>query len=409
MLGDARGEPAPAGTLGGELKRFLYDDAVAHVHVRSFFMDRLNPAPPNNAAWAGGGWVGLETGWLYDAIRFGAVGYTTQPLWAPADTDGTQLLKTGQYGFFVLGQAYASIRAGDHAFTGFRQMIDELEVNPNDDRMVPITFEAYALRGRFGAVSYFAGYVAAIKPKDYWTFINMGERAGAPNVNAGMALASLTYGRLDDLRLRVSTYHVPDILTSSYVDIARTLAVSDGVRVRFSAQGMLQESNGSDRLTGTSFSTFAAGGRLDVLWGALDLWGVYTEVGRAAAYRAPYGQWIGYTKQMTRDFNRAGERAWQVGLTYDLASVGMDGLTFLGSATLGSYAVNADSDAALSRNNEYDIDAIYQVAGRNAPDWLKPLQLRGRFAYVDQFLNASVTSVTEYRLILNYEVKLKAR
>lgn len=173
--------PAQADDLAAELKRFLHDDAVATLHLRSDFLDRTNPAPPNNAAWAGDGWVGLRTGWFYDTLQLGAVSYTAQPLWAPTSTDGTQLLKPGQYGFFVLGQAYASIRAQGQVFTGFRQEIDELEVNPNDDRMIPLLFEAYALRGQVGAVNYFAGCVAAIKPKELPSFINMAERAGAPN------------------------------------------------------------------------------------------------------------------------------------------------------------------------------------------------------------------------------------
>jgi hypothetical protein len=62
---------------------------------------------------------------VHDTVQLGAVGYTTPPLWAPHDTDGTQLLKTGQYGFYVLGQAYASVKAGAHAFTGYRQTIDD--------------------------------------------------------------------------------------------------------------------------------------------------------------------------------------------------------------------------------------------------------------------------------------------
>jgi hypothetical protein len=59
--------------------------------------------------------------------------------------------------------------------------------------------------------------------------------------------------------------------------------------------------------------------------------------------------------------------------------------------------------------NEYDFDLIYQVAAKAAPDWLKPLQLRGRAAYVDQFLNGTLTSIEEYRLILNYELTWKGR
>lgn len=394
--------------LRRELARFLHDEATAYIHVRSFFMDRLNPTPPNNAAWAGGGWVGLQTGWFYDILQFGAVGYTTQPLWAPHSTDGTVLLKTDQYGFFVLGQAYASLKAGSHAFTGYRQLIDEMEVNPNDDRMVPITFEAYALRGKIDHLSYFAGYVAAIKPKDYSAFINMAERAGAPNVDAGMGLLSLTYGSLDDLRLRASAYYVPNILTSSYADAAKVLPLSETVRLRISGQGMVQGSNGRDLLTGTSFSTFALGAKVELLWGPFDIWGVYTQIGTAAAYRAPYGQWIGYTKQITKDFDRAGERAWQAGLTIDFAPFGLRGLSFLGSVTLGDRAINPATHAPLDRINEYDLDLMYQPSFTGMPEWLKPLQLRGRFAYVDQYApNGSATSITDYRLILNYVITLK--
>src|SRR5262245_50055476 len=163
---------------------------------------------------------------------------------------------------------------------------------------------------------------------------------------------------------------------------------------------MVQGSNGLDRLTGQAFSTFAAGARVDLIWGPATLWGVFTQTGSAAQYQTPYGQWIGYTKQITKDFDRAGERAWQAGVILDLAAIYLPGLTVMGSATLGDSAINPANRAPLSRNNEYDFDLIYQVAAKAAPDWLKPLQLRGRAAYVDQFQNGAMTSITEYRLIL---------
>lgn len=397
---------ANAQELGPALKAFVHDDAVATVHLRSFYLDRTNVRPPNNVAWAGGGWIGYQSGWLYDTLQLGGVGYTTQPLWAPANTDGTTLLKVGQYGFFVMGQAYASARALGQVFTGYRQIIDELEVNPNDDRMIPITFEAYALRGRIASVNYFGGYVAAIKPKDYWTFINMGERAGAPNHNAGMGLFSLKYGSLDDLRLRGSVYYVPDILTSSYGDVGRTFALADRLRFRFESNVMVQGSNGLNLLTSQPFSTWSAGVRTTLLLADFAVWGAYTQTGSAAAYRTPYGQWIGYTKQITLDFDRANERAWQAGITYDFATIGLRGLTFLASGTFGSGAINSTTGTPLANNNEYDFDMIYQVAGApSAPEWLKPLQLRGRMAYIDQYSSAGRATINDYRLILNYEMK----
>ena len=44
---------------------------------------------------------------------------------------------------------------------------------------------------------------------------------------------------------------------------------------------------------------------------------------------------------------------------------------------------------------------------KNAPDWLKPFNLRNRVAFVDQYLNNTVTSYTEYRVQLNYELTWK--
>jgi hypothetical protein len=399
--------PSQADELGSELTRSLHEDARAVLHFRSYFLDRTNPTPPNNAAWAGGGWVGLQTGWFYDTFQLTAVGYTTQPLWAPPTTDGTQLLAPGQYGFWTLGEANVSVRAKDQVFTAYRQQLDELEVNPNDDRMIPNTFEAYALRGALGPVSYFAGYVAAMKFKGVPYFVNMAERAGAPNVNAGMALADVKYGDVDKVRLRSSVYYVPDILTSNYNDFVLGFPITESFRVRLGGQFMVQGSNGLNLLTGTSFGTFAAGGRVDLIWGPATLWGVFTQTGSAAQYQTPYGQWIGYTKQITKDFDRAGERAWQIGVIYDFSGIGLPGLLFTGSATLGDNAINAANGAALARMNEYDFDLIYQVAAKTAPDWLKPLQLRARAAYVDQFLSGMLTSIEEYRLILNYEIAFK--
>lgn len=397
--------PVHAQSLGDALKSFVHDDAIATVHLRSFYFDRTNPQWPNNVAWAGGGWLGYESGWLYDTLKIGGVGYTTQPIWAPATTPGSGILKPGQYGFFVLGQAYASVQAKGQVFTAYRQLIDELEVNPNDDRMIPNTFEAYALRGRLGAVNYFAGYVAAMKFKDSPYFINMGQRAGAPNHNAGMGLFSLKYGSLDDLRLRGSVYYVPDILTSTYGDIARTVALDDWLKFRFESNVMVQGSNGLDLLTGRPFSTWSAGARATFLVKDLTVWGAYTQVGSAYQYQTPYGQWIGYTKQITLDFDRANERAWQAGMTYNFASIGLKGLTLLASATFGHGAINVATGAPLSNNNEFDFDVIYQVVPDANPEWLRPLQLRWRMGLVDQTLNGVTTYINDYRAILNYEVK----
>jgi hypothetical protein len=400
--------PVVAQDLKSELQRFLHDEAQATVHVRSYYFDRRDPTPPANVALAGGGHIGLQSGWFYDTLQIGAVGYTTQPLWAPQDrvqtSDLTRLLKRGGYGFFTLGQAYASLRWNDQVFTAYRQSIDELEVNPRDNRMLPNTFEAYALRGTVGPVRYFGGYLAAIKPRDHSDFINMAEAAGAPNVNAGMLLGTLRYGDADTFGVRAGTYVVPDILWSSYGDAAGTLTIDEDFRLRLAAQLGVQGSNGADLLTGGPFSTFWAGGQAEALWGPFMFRLAYQQVGSAARWRSPYGVFIGYNKRQVLDFDRAGERSWQAAAAYDFGSVGLRGLRFTGSATYGADAIVAQTGARLPETWEYDLDLQFGADRLALPDWLKPLNLRGRVAFIDRYLAGTVNSLTEYRVILNYTV-----
>ena len=66
--------------------------------------------------------------------------------------------------------------------------------------------------------------------------------------------------------------------------------------------------------------------------------------------------------------------------------------------------------AGLSTNWEYDLElAIRGDAMDNAPDWLKPFNLRNRVAFVDQFQGDRTlsSSFTEYRIQLNYELTWK--
>jgi hypothetical protein len=408
----ALSDPVGAQEVGADLRRFLLDDATTTVHVRSYYLDRSNPSPPNNVAWAGGGWIGYETGWLHDVLKLGAIGYTTQPLWAPQSTDGTLLLKPQQYGYWTVGQAYASLKLREQVFTAYRQELDEFEVNPQDDRMIPNLFEAYALRGMVGPMSYFAGYVTRMKLRGQSEFDNMAQIAvnqygrGNSVPSTGLYLGALGYTLGDDLALRASTYHAPDILSSGYGDITWSAPMPRHMKLTLSSNVMVQGSS-SDTLIGKPFSTWSAGGRAILGWYDATVWTAYMQTGSASNYRTPYGQWIGYGKQITKDFNRANERAFQIGTTYDFKGVGLPGLTFLGSATMGSGAINPDTGAAVTQNAEFDFDLEYKFAAEPWPDWLKPLALRGRAGLVQENLNGRPSAINEYRLILNYEVQFK--
>ena len=62
---------AAAGTAraSDSLADALGRDSEVTLHFRTYYFDRLNPSPPDDAAWAIGGWVGYRTGWIGDAVK----------------------------------------------------------------------------------------------------------------------------------------------------------------------------------------------------------------------------------------------------------------------------------------------------------------------------------------------------
>src|SRR5689334_9485041 len=85
-----------------ETRRQAFRDTKFYGELRSFYMDSDNINGSVNQAWALGGSLGFKTGYFRDLFAFGATGYTSQPLYAPAGKGGTQLLTSSQQGYTVL-------------------------------------------------------------------------------------------------------------------------------------------------------------------------------------------------------------------------------------------------------------------------------------------------------------------
>src|SRR5258705_11714091 len=91
----------------------------------------------------------MKTGYFLDHIAFGATLYTSNPIYAPDDRDGTLLLAPGQNGYTVLGEFYTELRiVKDVGITVGAKGYDTPFINRNDTRMTPNTFEAIVLQGR---------------------------------------------------------------------------------------------------------------------------------------------------------------------------------------------------------------------------------------------------------------------
>jgi hypothetical protein len=222
-----------------------------------------------------------------------------------------------------------------------------------------------------------------------------------------MILAGGTFSPDDTFKARLSAYHVPNILSSGYADAAKLFSLTDDIDLRVSGQVMVQGSTGGHLLTGRAFSTWSGGIDVDLILGPFTLSAIYTQTGSAAAYRSPYGSWAGYTQMLLRDFNRANEGAFLIGTKFDLAAVSLPGFALSTNFVFGNGAITAGTGVPLSTNNEYDftLDYLFANSRLDWPQWLRPLWIRGRIGMLDQFQNGGYSSIRDYRVIANYEVK----
>ncbi|MGE0154830.1 MAG: OprD family outer membrane porin [Reyranellaceae bacterium] len=386
-----------------EFARALYEDASLTVHFRSYYLGRVVPDGPDMGAWANGGWIGYQSGWFGDAVRFGLVGYGSVPFWAPESRDGTLLLAEDQKGYAVLGQAYLALKLWDQVITGYRQLVDLPEVNPQDNRMTPNTFEGVSIAGEVSVFDYYGGFLWAMKRRNEVKFRDLAEIAGATAVQRSMWLAGIGVTPIDDLKLRVSSFIVPDVLWSSYADFVWLTPLAENVKLRLGGQFMYQQSVGSDLITGASFDTWAAGAKADVIVGPVTLTAAYTKIGDDAQYRSPYGTWPGYTSMIVTDFNRAREQAFLVGGNLDFAFLGLTGLSFTGYAVFGNRAIDPLTRASLSDKNEYDLTLDYRFSAAYWPEVARPLWIRARATYIDETLGGDTRTTKDYRVIVNYE------
>lgn len=395
------------GATENPLFNALVRDSETTLHFRSHYLARDRRDLSDSLAWAGGGWVGYRSGWLADHLQIGLTGYTSQKIHGPEDKDGASLLLVGQRSYSVLGEAYASLKLGEHKLSGGRFVVNQFELNPQDTRMTPRSFEGLAASGKVGGIDYYLGRFEKMKARNWDTFEEVSEVAGAPQAKAPLWLISLRAKPSEAWQLGYASYQVRDVLTSHYAEASWQTDLSSATRLRLNGQYMRQGSNGRDLLTGQAFDTWSTGLKADLMHGPLTLSAIAMKTDEAAAYRVPFGSWVGYTCRMITNFNRAGERAWGADAIIDFATLGAPGLVLTTSATRGSGAINANTGAPLSRNTELDFTADYRFNQAAWPEWARPLWLRLRLGRLDQTLGERHDVTKEYHLILNYAITFK--
>jgi hypothetical protein len=395
--------PEPALTVPQAKKEALppfFADTRFGAQLKTFYLNRDQFDPNRSAAWALGGSLSYLSGYLADLIRIGAVGYTSQPLWAPREYDGTQLLKPGQEGYTVLGQVYAEIKLTDRIFGALgRKEYSTPYINKNDVRMTPNTFQGAAVYGTAGgndgapAWRFGAGYVSKIKTVNSNQFVWMSQQAGAPaGVERGVYVAGANYAH-KGLSIGAIDYYSDDIMNIFFTEAKYRLPVTTGYELTLHAQYADQRSTGADLLTGASFSTNQWGLKADLSFPETTLTLAYTATANGASMRSPWGGYPGYTSVQVEDFDRAGEGALLLKAAYDFSRHGVEGLTAYALAVIGNGVSAPDYN-----QNEYDINLQWTPNG--GP--LEGASFRLRYARVDQRGGGDPT-LNDFRLIATYD------
>ncbi len=349
-------------------------------------------------AWAAPGEIAYRSGQWRDFLTIGASLYGSYKINGNAFPGATGMLQLDGDNITTLGQAYVELDWKGVTGRFYRQALDVPYLNRNDSRMIPNTFEAYGIGREGTSLDFLVGYVDKVKLRNREDFISMGEAAGVGDGDSGTRLAGVLWSPVGTgFSWGATVQHTSDVFGLFYTEADWKRNI-DGLGFRFAAQYTDQESVG-DELIG-KFNTSALGLKASASFRDAVLSLAYTDTDGGAKIRSPFGGRPGYTSSMLRDFDRASEKAWRVGLSYHFDALGLPGWSANLNYTRGRDAANDEFPIQLADNREIDYTVDFKPdSGRWVGLWL-----RIRYATVREDDRGEVAS--QLRIIVNYTVSV---
>ena len=374
----------------------VFREGTLDLHLRNYYFSRLRDADPNIEAWAQGGGLTYATPWWKNRLRLGATLYTSQKLYGPADKDGSKLLEPGQESFSVPGQAYLEARLyRDLSLRAYRQAFQLPYLNGNDSRMVPNTFEAVTLFDFSGEhFVYGLAQTWRMKKRDATNFISMTEAAGIDGPDRAVSTAAARYTFSNGANVGLVNHYGGDFMNIFYSEANSRARLIKGLGLQFSAQFTRQNSVG-DQLDG-DFDSRSWGAKLAASYGGLVLSLAHTSTANNAGIQSNWGGKPSYLSLMIKDFDRAGEDAWLVGLSSDFRYFGENAFSAFINYAWGDTPDHGSK--ASPDQSELDVTLDYKPEAGT----IKGLWFRLRGAFVDQDGSGS-RDLEDIRFIANYD------
>jgi hypothetical protein len=377
----------------------FFRDSILDFEPRVYYFDRRRDTPPDSLTLAIGGALEYRSGLWLDRIGIGATLYTSQKIYGPDDKPGSGLLQPIQQGFSVLGEAFLDAHIADHVdLRLYRQSFNLPYLNRHDIRMVPITHQAVRLFNEDDSIfNYVVGHVSKIKLRTSDEFVSMSEAAGAVGSDRGMTMIGARNAPGKSVNFGANNQYSWDTFNTLFMEANGAWEVTESVAVRLSGQFTDQRSVGEE-LVG-SFGTYNVGLRSAASFQNATLTLAYARTGDDARIRNPYGGFPGYISLIVRDFNRAGEDAWLIGMSYDFENMGWNGLSGFVNYAAGD-TPNSGGKASPDQD-ELDFTMDY----RPQEGIFEGFWLRARAAFIDEH-GVGANDFEDYRLILNYTLPL---
>jgi hypothetical protein len=387
----------------------FFRDSLVQIVARTYYLDRLNSSGTTSQAWTGGGWIAWRSGLFADIFGVHAALYTSQPFFAPADEGGTKLLTPDQQALNVVGQAYGRAQILDQEFRGGRMLVDTPLINPQDNRMVPNTFEGVqlvTLPDKSRSYDYSIGFLNEIKQRDSNAFVPMSQAlVGAMTpINNGAYFAMVKYRPFAGLSTQFMGYQVNDFINTGFAQAEYDFRQpKDLPNFIIGANIIDQNSTGADLLTGMPFQTYQASAKVQANYAGWTAFAAGSATGDQQKIFSPYGTKPNYTDMQQVSFDNANEKAAGASLAYDFGyafgQYGLSGLSVGVWDTQGWDAITPTTGAPIANRNELDLWAQYRPTSG-------PLQgLRVKVQYSDLWQNGNMRNPQpEFRFIVDYTV-----
>jgi outer membrane porin, OprD family len=386
----------------------FFRDSLVQVVVRSYFLTRDNSDGSRSRAWASGGWIAYRSGLIADHFGIHGALYTSQPWFADPNEGGSKLLNPQQESLTMLGQAYAFAQFGDQEIRGGRTLIDTPLINPQDNRMVPNTFEsvmATTLPSKTRDYDYSVGYIWTIKQRDSNDFISLSDAiAGADVLNRGAPYGMVKYrpSAIPGLSTIFMDYYLQDFVNTGFAQGEYTFQLPKDMPQWLIGANVIDQRSVDTAMLGT-FATYQASGRVQMQYVGFTAFVAGSATGDESKIFSPFGTKPNYTDMQQVSFDNAREKAVGASLAYDLGyafgKFGLSGLTFGAWYTHGWDAINPATNAAIQNRDELDLWAQYRPSDG-------PLKgLRVKLQYSDLWQQGNVRSPQpEFRAIVDYTV-----